>query len=131
MTHLPQFSMALLHPRYWPTWLGIGLLWLVVKLPYPIIYRLGCVLGHLALRLMKRRARIADRNLELCFPQMDAKARHEMVVKNFESVGMGLMETGMAWFWSDKRMARWYDVTGTGMDPVHQLQADKTGVLLI
>ncbi|KKY86805.1 MULTISPECIES: Kdo(2)-lipid IV(A) acyltransferase [Leclercia] len=131
MTHLPQFSMALLHPRYWPTWLGIGLLWLVVKLPYPIIYRLGCVLGHLALRLMKRRARIADRNLELCFPQMDAKARHEMVVKNFESVGMGLMETGMAWFWSDKRMARWYDVTGTGMGPVHQLQADKTGVLLI
>ncbi len=22
-----------------------------------------------------------------------------MVVMNFESVGMGLMETGMAWFW--------------------------------
>jgi KDO2-lipid IV(A) lauroyltransferase len=80
---------------------------------------------------MKRRVRVATRNLELCFPQMDAKARREMVVKNFESVGMGVMETGMAWFWSDKRMARWSEVTGTGMDPVHQLQANKTGVLLI
>ncbi|MBR7358393.1 lipid A biosynthesis lauroyl acyltransferase, partial [Klebsiella pneumoniae] len=56
---------------------------------------------------------------------------HDMVSKNFESVGMGLMETGMAWFWSDKRMARWSKVTGTGMEPVHTLQANQTGVLLI
>ncbi|MFK9854150.1 hypothetical protein ACJEQ8_09695, partial [Klebsiella pneumoniae] len=25
MTHLPKFSPALLHPRYWLLWLGIGL----------------------------------------------------------------------------------------------------------
>lgn len=46
MTNLPKFSTALLHPRYWLTWLGIGVLWLVVQLPYPIIYRLGCGLGN-------------------------------------------------------------------------------------
>ncbi len=39
------------------------------------------------------------RNLELCFPEMSEQERRKMVVKNFESVGMGLMETGMAWFW--------------------------------
>lgn len=33
MTNLPKFSTALLHPRYWLTWLGIGVLWLVVQLP--------------------------------------------------------------------------------------------------
>lgn len=27
---------------------------------------------------------------------MSESERHDMVVKNFESVGMGLMETGMA-----------------------------------
>lgn len=131
MTQLPKFSTALLHPRYWLTWAGIGLLWLLVHLPYPIIYRLGCGMGRLAMRFMSRRAYIARRNLELCFPEMSQQERHDMVVKNFESVGMGLMETGMAWFWSDKRMARWTEVTGTGMEPVHQLQAQKTGVLLI
>ncbi|STF27125.1 lipid A biosynthesis lauroyl acyltransferase [Escherichia coli] len=57
MTNLPKFSTALLHPRYWLTWLGIGVLWLVVQLPYPVIYRLGCGLGKLALRFMKRRAK--------------------------------------------------------------------------
>lgn len=96
MTHLPKFSPALLHPRYWLLWLGIGLLWLVVQLPYPLIYRLGNAIGRLAMRFMKRRAKIAYRNLELCFPEKSEQEHHRMVVMNFESVGMGLMETGMA-----------------------------------
>ncbi|VTM42943.1 lipid A biosynthesis (KDO) 2-(lauroyl)-lipid IVA acyltransferase [Klebsiella quasipneumoniae] len=89
MTHLPKFSPALLHPRYWLLWLGIGLLWLVVQLPYPLIYRLGNAIGRLAMRFMKRRAKIAYRNLELCFPEKSEQERHRMVVMNFESVGMG------------------------------------------
>ncbi|MCS6037962.1 hypothetical protein LNQ52_29220 [Klebsiella pneumoniae subsp. pneumoniae] len=39
-----------MHPRYWLLWLGIGLLWLVVQLPYPLIYRLGNAIGRLAMR---------------------------------------------------------------------------------
>jgi KDO2-lipid IV(A) lauroyltransferase len=39
MTQLPKFTAALLHPRYWLTWLGIGFLWLLVQLPYPVIFR--------------------------------------------------------------------------------------------
>ncbi len=129
MTHLPKFSAALLHPRYWLLWLGIGLLWLVVQLPYPLIYRLGTGLGRLAMRLMKRRAKIANRNLELCFPDKSEQERHRMVVANFESVGMGLMETGMAWFWPTKRIARWTD--SIGVEHIRDVQAQKRGILLI
>ncbi|EJF4077889.1 kdo(2)-lipid IV(A) lauroyltransferase, partial [Shigella sonnei] len=129
MTNLPKFSTALLHPRYWLTWLGIGVLWLVVQLPYPVIYRLGCGLGKLALRFMKRRAKIVHRNLELCFPEMSEQERRKMVVKNFESVGMGLMETGMAWFWPDRRIARWTEVIG--MEHIRDVQAQKRGILLV
>ena len=81
MTHLPKFSAALLHPRYWLLWLGIGLLWLVVQLPYPVIYRLGNAIGRLAMRFMKRRAKIAYRNLELCFPEKSEQERHQLVVQ--------------------------------------------------
>lgn len=129
MTHLPKFSLSLLHPRHWLTWCGIGLLWLVVQLPYPVIYRLGCGMGWLAMRLMKRRVDIAHRNLELCFPQMPEQERQEMVKKNFESVGMGVMETGIAWFWSDSRINRWVDVTG--MDNTKMHFAEGKGILLI
>ncbi|MFP1496165.1 hypothetical protein ACLB1Q_09170 [Escherichia coli] len=37
------------------------------------------------------------RNLELCFPEMSEQERRANGGENFESVGMGLMETGMAW----------------------------------
>ena len=129
ITHLPQFSAALLHPRYWLTWFGVGILWLIVQLPYPILYRLGCGLGRLAMRFMKRRVHVATRNLELCFPDMPPDERHALVVKNFESTGMGLLETGMAWFWSNKRIARWMDVIN--FEPVYELQRQQRGILLI
>lgn len=129
MTQLPKFTTALLHPRYWPSWLGIGVLWLVVQLPYPVIYRLGNAIGRLAMRLMKRRAQIAYRNLELCFPQKSEAERHEMVVKNFESVGMGVMETGIAWFWPTKRVNRWMDASG--LEHIRAVQDSGRGVLLI
>lgn len=129
MTQLPKFSAALLHPRYWLIWCGIAFLWLIVQLPYPIIYRLGCALGRLALRFMSRRATIVERNLELCFPQMSAQERRRKLVENFESVGMGVMETGMAWFWSDRRVQRWTDTRG--VEYLRELQAQKRGILLI
>ena len=30
-------KLELLHPRYWGTWLGIGLLWLLVWLPHRLL----------------------------------------------------------------------------------------------
>ena len=33
----PRLNASLLHPRYWFTWLGTGLLWLVIQLPYPLL----------------------------------------------------------------------------------------------
>jgi KDO2-lipid IV(A) lauroyltransferase len=129
MTHLPQFSRALLHPRYWPLWLGIGLLYLAVLLPYPVIRYIGRAAGHLAMLFMKRRVHIARRNLALCFPQMSEAERQRMVRQNFESVGMGVLETGMAWFWSDARIRRWSAISG--LEPVTELHARKQGILLV
>lgn len=129
MTKLPTFSRALLHPKYWGSWLGIAILYLLVQLPYPIIYRLGCGLGRLSMKFLKRRVKIARRNLILCFPEMRAEQRETILVKNFESVGMGLFETGMAWFWSDARINRWSHYHG--VEDVEQVLNSGRGVLLI
>lgn len=129
MTTIPSFNRSLLHPRYWLTWLGIGILYLVVLLPYPIIYRLGTHLGRLAMPILKHRVQIARRNLELCFPDMSAENREALVRNNFESVGMGVMETGMAWFWPDWRIARWFKVSG--LENMQPLREQNRGILLI
>jgi KDO2-lipid IV(A) lauroyltransferase len=129
MTQLPTFNRSLLHPRYWLNWLGLGILFLLVQLPYPLMYRLGCFLGRFSMHFLQRRLHIANRNLQLCFPDISAQQRHEYVVKNFESVGMGLLETGMAWFWSDKRIKQWCQVSG--LEYIQQARDNQQGVLLI
>jgi len=124
-----KFTRALLHPRYWFTWFGLGVLFLLVQLPYPVLYRLGVWMGRTSMRFLKRRVSITRRNLELCFPGMDPCLLERKVVSNFESLGMGLIETGMAWFWSDRRVKRWFDVNG--LHNLKMAQQDKRGVLVI
>ncbi|MGM3176137.1 Kdo(2)-lipid IV(A) acyltransferase [Dickeya lacustris] len=129
MTQIPSFNRSLLHPRYWATWAGVALLYLLVLLPYPLIYRIGTGLGRLSMRVLKRRVAIAHRNLQLCFPDMSEQERTQQVIKNFESVGMGIMETGMAWFWPDWRVARWFSISG--IEHMLPLREQKRGILLI
>lgn len=44
---------------------------------------------------------------------MSPAARETLIDQNFMSLGMGLIETGMAWFWSDERVKKWFDVEGS------------------
>ena len=124
-----KFSREFLHPRYWLTWFGLGVLWLWVQLPYPVLCFLGTRIGTMARPFLKRRESIARKNLELCFPQHSAKEREKMIAENFRSLGMALVETGMAWFWPDRRIARWTEVIG--MEHIRDVQAQKRGILLV
>lgn len=126
---MATFKLTFLHPRHWVTWAGLGFLWLLVQLPYPVLARLGAGLGRSARPFLKRRERIARRNLELCFPLMDDTLREVLIEKNFKSLGMALIETGMAWFWSDKRVRRWFDVEG--FQHLQAAQACKRGVMVV
>ncbi|QBY42889.1 LpxL/LpxP family Kdo(2)-lipid IV(A) lauroyl/palmitoleoyl acyltransferasee [Arsenophonus nasoniae] len=123
------FKISYLHPQYWLTWLGIGLLYLLVLLPYPVIYWLGTRLGRLSKYFLKKRLLIAKRNLELCFLTMSAQQRQQIINKNFESVGMGIFETGMAWFWSDKRVQRWFTIKG--QHNIEKVQLTGQGIIVI
>ncbi|VTR36758.1 lipid A biosynthesis lauroyl acyltransferase [Actinobacillus pleuropneumoniae] len=93
---------------------GLGLFKLILCLPYPVLVVLGKGIGKLFAKLGfgKRRMRIARRNLELCFPDYSAERIQAILAKNIESVGMAIIETGMAWFWSDKRILKWSKIEG-------------------
>lgn len=129
-THVyPKFSSTLLHPRYWLTWCGIGLFYLAMLLPYPLLLLIGKALGRLSMHFMQDRVNVALRNLELCFPDMSLNERQSWIKKNFASVGMAVVETGMAWFWPDWRIRKWCKVEG--YDNMLQARAQGKGVLLI
>ncbi|ROQ28746.1 LpxL/LpxP family Kdo(2)-lipid IV(A) lauroyl/palmitoleoyl acyltransferase [Gallaecimonas pentaromativorans] len=102
----PRFSARLLHPRYWLTWLGVIVMYLLSWLPYRLQVALGKGLGRLLGKILKKRARIAKRNLALCFPEQSEDERQRLLVANFEATGVAMLETGMAWWWPQWRIKK-------------------------
>ncbi|WP_105167399.1 LpxL/LpxP family Kdo(2)-lipid IV(A) lauroyl/palmitoleoyl acyltransferase [Pseudoalteromonas sp. T1lg23B] len=126
----PTFKWSFLSPRYWLTWLGVLFLYLVSWLPQRIQFFLGKLLGRLVHRFVKKRRKIAEVNVKLCFPQLDEQQQRDMVLKNMENTGIATLETGMAWWWPQWRINQ---VIGSieGIEHVEQTQKQGKGVLLL
>ena len=125
----PAFRIYFLHPRFWPLWLGMGLLWLVVQLPYRWLLALGRGLGGLMYHLAGSRRRIAARNLELCFPELSVGERQRLLRENFASTGMTFFEMAISWWWPVERLKRLGTVEG--LEHLRQAEADGQGVILM
>ena len=125
----PSFRAAFLHPRFWALWLGLGLLWLIVQLPYRALLVLGRGLGALMFRVAGSRRHIARRNLELCFPQLGAAERERLLRENFASTGIAFFEMAMSWWWPRARLARLAHIEG--LEHLQQARQDGQGVILM
>ncbi|WP_405238251.1 LpxL/LpxP family acyltransferase [Lentisalinibacter orientalis] len=101
----------------------------LVLLPWRAQRLLGRGLGAAAFRLAGRRRRIAARNLELCFPELTADARQQLLRRHFRSLGIGLMELGMAWWASDRRLRAM--ATLEGLEHLEAARAAGRPVILI
>jgi KDO2-lipid IV(A) lauroyltransferase len=92
-------------PRYWPTWIGLGLLRAACWLPYRAVLALGRLIGRAAFRLAGSRRRIVKRNLRLCFPDMPDAERDALAKRHFEALGISLMEMGLGRWASDRQLS--------------------------
>ena len=90
----------------------IGLLWLLHFLPLSALVTLGRGLGALLWRLAQSRRRIALRNLELCFPELDAPAREALAREHFALMGRSFLERGLLWFASPERLQTLVHIEG-------------------
>jgi Kdo2-lipid IVA lauroyltransferase/acyltransferase len=121
--------LRLLAPRYWLTWVGLGVLRLLALLPFPVLLRLGRLLGLGLRHLPTSFTAIARRNLELCLPELSGEQRETLLREHFASLGMGLMEIPLAWWSSPARLARLVQVEGT--EHLHAAVARGRGVILL
>ena len=129
MSSAPPFQAAFFHPRYWPTWLGLGLLWLLCWLPIPLLLNFGKGLGWLAGRALRKRRHVTRVNLQLCFPELDDPARERLVDQHFMALGAGAFEAGLAWFAPDWRLRHRGEVVG--LEHLDAAMKDGHGVLLL
>ena len=85
-------------PRYWPTWLLLGLLKGLSHLPYSLQRAVGWLIGALLYGFTPRKRRIAARNLELCFPARSDAERARLLREHYSALGMSFVEMGIGWF---------------------------------
>ena len=123
------FQTAYLHPRFWPSWLGLLLMRLSVYLPGRVQVLLGNLLGTLMRPFMKKRARVAARNLELCFPEWSEQQRQALLNKNLRIMGMMMIETALSWWASDKALSK--RVYYEGLEHLEDAKARGKGVILL
>lgn len=125
----PKFELRFLSPKYWLTWLSAGFLYGISWLPYKWQLAMGRGLGRLFYRFVPKRAHIARRNLELCFPNKSAEDIEQLVKRNLENTGIAFFETGMAWWWPDWRIKRKLHLHG--IEHIQAPLAEGKGVLLL
>ena len=125
----PATQRPPLTPRHWPGWLAAGFLWLLGKAPRGLGMALSGPLGWLMARLMKGRRRIARRNLERCFPELDETRREALIDGCFRALGRMPFEVAWCWSASDERMRRM--ARCEGLAAALDAYGEQRGVLLI
>lgn len=96
------------------TRLGFGFLWLFHWLPLGVQAAFGNFVGWLAYHIAKRRKRIAQRNLELCFPEKSPAEIQMLLKKNLQASTRATLEHGLL-VWAGeariKKLVRFEDET--------------------
>ena len=119
-----------LHPKTWPTWLGLGLARVIVMLPYPAVMKFGRGLGRFVWTFLpQKRRHVLLRNLEGCFPDLSEHERKELANRHISSMGQGFVEVVLAWWGKDEKLKRLVHLEGLE----HLLEAKKKnrGVILL
>ncbi len=120
--------LTLWHPRYWLTWLVMGVAWLIAQLPLPVLWRIGRALGRVLLRFAHRRRDYAQRNLALCFPEKSDTEREALLHEHFAQLGMSLLEMLAVWFGRATDFTNRLDVTG--LEHLTAAQATGKGIIV-
>ncbi len=117
------------HPRYWPSWALIGLIWLLGLLPLPVLFALGQGLGFLLFLIGGRRRQVALINLRCCFPQLSERERKRMARAHFGYLGVAALAQGICWSASRERVKQLLRMEG--FETVARLSAEGRPYILL
>ncbi|MGF1642696.1 MAG: lipid A biosynthesis acyltransferase [Thiotrichales bacterium] len=115
-------------PRWWPTWLALGVLLLVTQLPRALRHAIARPIAALAWRFNHKRRHIVLVNLALCFPEFSASEREALGRRHFQVVARTFLDIGLIWFAGTRRLLR--NVAVEGWEHFEQARAEGRNIIL-
>ncbi|MFC3608054.1 lysophospholipid acyltransferase [Stutzerimonas tarimensis] len=106
----------------------VGLLRALASLPWPMVQRLGGLIGWLMWRLPNRSRKVARINLSRCFPELSAAEQQALLGRTLKDTGKTLAESACAWIWPpEKSLALVREVEG--LEVLQEALASGKGVV--
>ena len=124
-----RFSLALLHPKYWTTWIGLLVFFLLTLLPTFITDWIGCCLGSIASRKNKKRFNIVKTNLSLCFPDKNDTDIDHMINAYFKAQYRSLVHYFILW-WRPVSVVR-KKIETSGFEKIAHYQSQGKNVIIM
>ncbi|MEX2575094.1 MAG: lipid A biosynthesis acyltransferase [Halofilum sp. (in: g-proteobacteria)] len=121
---------ALLAPRHWPTWIGVGLLSLLQLLPAAVRDGLGASVGELQYRLGGRRRQTVELNLGYCFPELSETERAARARAYFHAWARAMADHAVLW-WDFRCRVPARRCRVHGLEHVHAQRAAGRPVILL
>jgi len=93
-----RFKLGYLKPMYWGTWLTVSFLLIILFLPVALQDALANKVGDLFRNINAKRRRIARKNVDLCFPELNDEDKKELIRKNFRHHARSVLNYGLIWW---------------------------------
>ncbi len=91
---------------------------------------MGKFFGKLLFIVAKTRKKIAQANIAICFPSLSKVEQQKLLRDNFLYLGRSFIETGVAWFWSDKKIQSKLDYDLTGIDLLSECGSNNGNLII-
>ena len=124
-----RFTLSLLHPKHWPTWLVIGLLFIFGIMPAWLRDPIARSLAKLVMRVAKKPLAVAKINISQCFPHMTEEEVNALIKLNVDNFAITILSQAELLFRGDKHLRR--RVKLHGFEHVKQAREGKQPIIFI
>jgi len=115
--------------KYWLIHVALKIIAWIARLPVGFRIKIGNSIGWLFVNIAKRRKRIANINIDKCFPELDQQQKKVLLRENMQATGRGIVEIASCWFTSLKTQKA--QSTLVGREHLEVALAKGKGVILL
>ncbi|MEE9326507.1 MAG: lysophospholipid acyltransferase family protein [Cocleimonas sp.] len=107
-----KFKASLLHPKYFLSWVGVGLFSLISLLPTSARHAIGRKIGERIYYKKSKRYNTVNTNLEIAFPKLKTAEREALIRQHLQWYGCALVDYSLLFFASKPRLKSMLRIEG-------------------